>query len=128
MRCIVSGSLSGQPIEKTSKARNAYLLAKIVEKNGEKKRWITAFVFGEAACEEVRQLGDGDPIAVAGEVDADVYAPEGGEPRINWRVTVDAVISARRKPKAEKAPIEQRTAAKSWASPAAADFSDDLPF
>jgi single-stranded DNA-binding protein len=133
MRCVVSGSLSKQPIEKTSKSGNSYLLVKIVEKNGEKKRWISAFIFDEAACEEVRRLGDGDPLAVAGEVEADVYTPDGGEPRINWTIVVDALISARRKPKSERetAPKRQRGATTFGSAHGAAqapEFDDDIPF
>jgi single-stranded DNA-binding protein len=102
MRGIASGCLSGQPIEKTSKAGKPYILATVVEKIGDKKRWLKAFIFSESACEEVRRLSDGDPISVAGEIDASVYQPDNGEARINWSIMVDAVLSARRKPKAKR--------------------------
>jgi hypothetical protein len=146
MRGITSGCLTGPPIEKISKPGKAYLLATIVEKNGDKTRWIKAFIFSESACEEVRRLSDGDPIAVAGEIDATIYAPPGAEPRVNWSIMVDAVISAHRKPKAKRessilrartasvGPADGKTTAeRSWAAPASstqagADFNDDIPF
>jgi hypothetical protein len=40
---------------------------------------------------------------VAGEIDAELWTPEDGrEPRVNWKVTADAVLTAqpKRKPKA----------------------------
>jgi single-stranded DNA-binding protein len=140
MRAIVSGAVFKAPLEKTSAAGRSYVLATIVEKIGDKKRWIKAFIFNEAACAEVRRLGDGDPIAVAGEIDADVYAPDGGEPRVNWRVTVDAVLSARKptkakangesfKPRAKRGVSAASIASKSWAAPAVGGARDDsIPF
>jgi hypothetical protein len=130
MRAIISGSLFKQPIEKTSAAGKPYVLATIVEKIGDKKRWIKAFIFSESTCAEVRRLGDGDPIAVAGEIDADVYTPQGGEPRVNWTVVVDGVLTARKpkreprpesesfKPRANKGVSGASIASKSWAAPA----------
>jgi single-stranded DNA-binding protein len=123
MRGIVSGSLFKEPLEKTSTAGKPYVLATIVEKAGAQKRWIKAFIFSESACAEVRRLGDGDPIAVAGEIDGDVYAPDGGEPRVNWKITVDAVLSAHRPTKAKavgegrKAANGRERAGSSWAAP-----------
>ena len=133
MRGIVSGCLSGQPIEKTSKNGKPYLLATIVEKIGDRKRWIKAFVFSESACEEARRLADGDPIAVAGEIDASVYQPDNGEPRVSWSITVDALISARREPKAERetAPKRQRGATTFGSAHGEArvpKLDDDIPF
>lgn len=147
MRGIASGCLSGQPIEKTSKAGKPYTLATIVEKIGDKKRWIKAFIFSELACEEVRRLSDGDPIAVAGEIDASVYQPDSGDARVNWSIVVDGVVSARRKPKAKRAdepgaetfrPLGARSAAngktyaeRSWAAPRPGGYApldDSIPF
>jgi single-stranded DNA-binding protein len=144
MRGIVSGCLSGQPMEKISRNEKPYLLATIIEKIGDRKRWIKAFIFSESACDEARQLVDGDPIAAAGEIDASVYQPENGEPRVNWTITVDALIGARHKPKSKRvdepggeasrrrgaqAPADGRAhAASSWAAPKREDLSDGIPF
>jgi hypothetical protein len=90
----------------------------------------------------------GEPIAVCGEISAEIYAPAGSEGRINWRVTIDAVLSARkvkpegatRKPQAAMGrrdrakasstrPAEaggSALAAASWASPS--PLNDDIPF
>jgi hypothetical protein len=75
----------------------------------------------------------GSPLAITGAIDAEIYAPAGSDSRINWRVTVDAVLSAKakRKPKEtlgepsgfrpagpRKDPADGKAhAAKSWAAP-----------
>jgi hypothetical protein len=127
-RAIVSGVLFKAPVSKTSKAGKPYVLATIREGSGERTRWWTCFAFSDALIEELVRLGDGDPLAVSGEFDADVYAPDGSAPRVNWRITVDAVISARRKAPAKRAAGKQQAAAKSWASPAGAPLNDSIPF
>jgi hypothetical protein len=126
-RAIVSGVLFKAPVSKTSKAGKPYVLATIREGSGERVRWWKCFAFSETPIEELLRLGDGDPIAVAGEIDADIYAPEGSDPRVNWRVTADAVLSARRPAKAKldgtkhkpKAANGRDRAGSSWASPSA---------
>ena len=50
------------------------------------------------------RLGDGEPIAVSGEFECELYAPGSGKLRLSWKITVDGVLSAHRKakPKAEE--------------------------
>ena len=61
---------------------------------------VVLIVFGDGV-QDVLRLGVGDPIALAGSVDAEVYTPEGGEPRVTWRFTADAVLTARKPAKRE---------------------------
>jgi hypothetical protein len=138
-RAIVGGILFKAPVSKTSKTGKPYVLATIREGSGERVRWWKCFAFSEAPIEELQRLGDGDPIAVAGEIDADVYAPDGSDPRVNWRVTVDTVMSAR-KPKAKPEGTKHKPkeangrdrAGSSWASPSGSagsvPFNDAVPF
>jgi hypothetical protein len=139
-RAIISGVLFRAPASKTSKAGNPYIVATVREGSGEAARWWKVFVFSESAIDDILRLGDGEPIAIAGEFDCELYAPPGGESRLSWRLTADAVLSAhaKRKAKAEKstgeATSEQRTgrmvAAASWAAPTSggAHDGDDIPF
>jgi hypothetical protein len=102
-RAIVSGVIFKAPQTKTSKAGKPYAIATIREGTGERVRWWKAFVFNEFAIEEILRLGDGDPIAVSGEFDCELWTPEGGgESRLSWKITADAVLSARTKPKIAK--------------------------
>jgi hypothetical protein len=65
-----------------------------------------------------KSFGDGDPLAVAGEFDCQAYKTDAGEDSLSWSIMVDAVLSARAKPKPK---AEQRAgrevAEASWAAP-----------
>ena len=117
-RAIVSGIIFKAPQTKTSKAGKPYAIATIREGTGERVRWWKAFVFNEFAIEEILRLGDGDPIAVSGEFDCELWTPEGGgESRLSWKITANAILSAKAKPKPK---AEQRAgrevADTSWAA------------
>jgi hypothetical protein len=55
----------------------------------------------------VQKVGkSGKPFAIVsvretGNVEAEIYTPEGGEARVSWRFTADAVLTARKAPKSE---------------------------
>ena len=101
-RALVSGVIFKAPVEKISKAGNAYVTATIRDGKGDAARWWKALVFGDVAMAEVLRLGDGDPLAVAGEFDCQPYKTDAGEDRLSWSIMVDAVLSARAKPKKAK--------------------------
>jgi hypothetical protein len=101
-RALVSGVIFKAPVEKTSKAGNAYVTATIRDGKGDAARWWKALVFGDDAMAEVLRLGDGDPLAIAGEFDCQAYNTDAGEDRLSWSIMVDAVLSARAKPKKAK--------------------------
>jgi single-stranded DNA-binding protein len=94
IRGIVAGALARPPEARQSKAGNPYILATIREGSGDKARWISAFAFNAEVREAISGMEAGDAIAVAGELDAEVYVPEGGQPRISWSIKADAVLSA----------------------------------
>jgi hypothetical protein len=120
-RAIVSGVLFRPPATKTSKAGKPYVFATIRSGSGEAVRWWKCFVFSESAIDEISQLGDGEPIAVAGEFDCELYSPAGGESRLSWKITADAILSAKAKPKEQKG--NRRASAWSDGGP-----NDGLPF
>ena len=137
-RAIVSGTLFRAPIEKTSKAGKAYLLATIRDGNDESVRFWKTFCFIESVIEEMKRLGDGEPIAVAGEFNCSLYAPDGAETRLSWTIRVDGVLTAKPRPKEAKPQADKpprraaptpRTgpeiAASSWARPTTGGALDD---
>jgi hypothetical protein len=101
LRAIVTGSLSKVPVEKTSSRGNAYLIASVREGSGDATRYVSAFIFAEDEIETVRSLQVGEPISVAGELTVE-QSEWNGESRLNWKITADAVLSARAKPKKAK--------------------------
>jgi len=121
-RAIVAGALAKAADLRTSKNGNSFATFSIRESLNGSSRWWQAITFDENAIEAVKELAVGEPIAVACQIDAEIYAPAGSESRINWRITVDAVLTARRRPKArqahDKTPSTGREiAAASWAAP-----------
>jgi hypothetical protein len=94
IRGLIAGSLARQPEERQSKVGKPYTLASIREGSGDKARWISAFLFSDETRGAVAGMTAGEAIAIAGEIDAEVYVPEGGQPRVSWSVKVDAVLSA----------------------------------
>jgi hypothetical protein len=53
--------------------------------------------------EALKELAVGEPIAVSGEFDCELWTPEGGgESRLSWKIRADAVLSAKAKPKKAK--------------------------
>jgi single-stranded DNA-binding protein len=101
-RVLLSGVLFLPPASKVSKAGKPYAFATIREGSGQAARWWKCFIFSESAIEEVLRLGEGEPLAVSGEFDCELYTPPSGESRLSWRVTADAILSARAKPNSKK--------------------------
>jgi len=101
-RAIVSGVLFRAPAEKTTKTGRRFIFATIRESGGDVTRWWKTFIFNEGAIEEILRIGDGEPIAVAGEFDCELYAPAGGQSRLSWKITADTVLTAKAKPKSLK--------------------------
>ena len=154
IRAILSGAVGKAAEFRTSKNGNSFATLSIRENVNGATRWWQGISFGESAIEVLKELSVGEPLAVAGEITAEIYALAGSESRINWRITIDAVLSARkvkpegaiRKPqtakgrdRAEGPNTGRAIAARSWASPAraevethragkGADFDDSIPF
>jgi hypothetical protein len=144
-RVLLSGVLDKAPVRMTSKIGKTYLRASARDGKGpDAKRW-TVFVFSETAIEALEALTVGEAFAASGPFEANIWAPEGREPRVNLSMNADAILSARKpkptKPKShEKSPNTdgRSIASKSWAAPARAEvetplaekgaFDDEIPF
>ena len=94
IRAIVSGVLTRQAEERLSKTGKPYLKATIRDGSGDGARWVAAFVFNDAVREAISGMAAGEAIAVAGEIDAEIFTPEAGPARISWSIKVDGVLSA----------------------------------
>lgn len=96
-RAILAGALAKPPVSKVGKSGKTFAILNVRETGVEPARWWSAILFGDAV-PDVLKLSAGDPIALAGSPDAEVYTPEGGEPRVSWKFTADAVLTARKAP------------------------------
>ena len=94
IRAIVSGVLTRQAEERLSKTGRPYLKATVRDGSGDGARWVVAFVFNDAVREAISGMAAGEAIAVAGEIDAEIFTPEAGPARISWSIKVDGVLSA----------------------------------
>jgi hypothetical protein len=99
-RAILVGSLAKPPVEKIGKSGKPFAILSVRETGVEPARWFSVILFGDGV-PDVLSLHVGDPIALAGSPDAEVYAPEGGEARVSWKFIADAVLTARKAPKGE---------------------------
>jgi single-stranded DNA-binding protein len=141
-RAVLSGAVGKAAELRTSKNGNPFATLSIRENVNGATRWWQAIAFSESAIEVLKEISVGEPIAVAGEITAEIYAPAGSESRINWRIQVDAVLSTRkvkperatRKPQATKRDRAEASntggsalAAASWAAPTPL-MNDDIPF
>jgi hypothetical protein len=94
-RAILAGALAKPPVSKVGKSGKPFAILSVRETGVEPARWFSVILFGDGV-QDVLRLGVGDPIALAGSPDAEVYAPSGGEPRVSWKFTADAVLTARK--------------------------------
>jgi hypothetical protein len=94
-RAILAGSLAKAPVSKVGKSGKPFAIVSVRETGVEPARWWSCLLFGDGV-QDVLRLGVGDPIALAGSPDAEIYTPEGGEARVSWKFTADAVLTARK--------------------------------
>jgi hypothetical protein len=139
-RVLIDAVLDKPSIRLTSKAGKPYLRASARDGKGPDAKWWTVFVFSETAIEALEALNVGEAFAASGPFEANIWAPEGREPRVNLSMNADAILSARKPKSHEKsANTDGRSvAAKSWAAPARAEvgtplaekgaFDDEIPF
>ena len=102
-RAILAGSIAKLPVQKVGKSGKPFAILSVRETGVEPARWWSAILFGDGV-PDVLRLNVGDPVAPAGSVDAEVYTPQGGEPRVSWRFTADTVLTARKAAKGEARP------------------------
>lgn len=98
LRAILAGALAKPPVSKVGKSGKPFAIVSIRETGIEPARWWSCLLFGDGV-PDVLRLNVGDPVALAGSPDAEVYTPAGGEPRVSWKFTADAVLTVRKAPK-----------------------------
>ena len=95
-RAIVSGALHKAAEERTSKAGKQFATLTLRENFNGSTRWWRVVAFDEASIAAALSMKVGEPIAVSGEINAELWTPEdGSEPRLSWKITADAVLTAR---------------------------------
>jgi single-stranded DNA-binding protein len=121
---IFTGSLFRAPKQRTSKAGKPFVTATIRAKDGDALQWWRVTAFSESAQAELMRLGDGDGVSVQGAFKAELYTPDGGEPKVSLSIIADRVLALRQPPKERKVPKEREAAHQGGA----AAFDDSIPF
>jgi Single-strand binding protein family len=135
-RGLVLGALHKAADFRTSESGTRFATLSIREDVNGKIRWWRVTSFAQDVLYGLTEMAPGSPICVAGEIDAEIWSPPGGEARITWRLTCDGVLTAKAKckTKVENVPRTpprsgRAIAVKSWAAPpvvGGADASDLL--
>lgn len=123
---IVTGTLFRAPEQRTSKAGKPFVTSTIRAKDGEALQWWRVTAFSESAQAELMRLCDGDACSVQGSFKAELYQPEGGEPKVSLSIIADHVLALRQPPRERKqAPKERKDMP---CRGGAAPFDDVIPF
>ena len=95
-RALVSGVVFRALERKTAKTGKPYAQATLREQHGADSRFWRVTIFSETTMAEIERLAVGEPIALAGVFEAEIYAPPDGKPaRVSFTLIADAALSAR---------------------------------
>jgi len=137
-RAVVAGSIQKAIEARTSKAGKPFAIGTVCESvNGGRRFW-NCVAFNETVIQALRSIQAGAPINVAGEIDCEIWKPaDGREPRLNWKITVDGVLTAQAPAKAAESRTSttaEHPAGRSGAAPGgkpvhpSTSLDDDIPF
>ena len=122
---LVSGNLGRDPLKRESKAGRQYVTSVVREQQGDHTVWWNISVFGEEEIAEIMAMRKGDAIAVSGLFRGELYTPDGGATRISLGITVNRLITPRRRNTERR---EEQRRGNGSLSEASNQFDDDLPF
>jgi single-stranded DNA-binding protein len=126
---IVTGSLFKAPEQRTSKAGPPYVTATLRIKDAEASQWWRVTAFSESAQAELMRLDEGDSCCVQGAFKAELYPPEGTQPKVSLSIIADHVLALRQPPKERKAKTSgDAPARQERLAGGAAAFDDSIPF
>ena len=137
---LAIGTLFRAPEQRQSKAGRPFVTATLKAKDGEGMQFIRLVVFSESAQAELLRLQAGDSLSAQGALKAELYRPEGGEPKLSLSIVADQILALKQPPKDREAkpkPPAQDTrpeprsrndrCAGSWQRPLDGPV-DDIPF
>ena len=97
---LVAGTVFRTPERRTAKTGKPYVVATICVRDGDATQFWRVTIFSESAGDETLRLSDGDAVSVQGAMQAELYRPEGKEPRISLSIIADQVLPLRTSRKA----------------------------
>ena len=100
---LVSGRLLRDPQKKVSAKGRPYGSALVRVSDGNDSALWRVTAFSETALAELMKLRVGDGIAATGPMQAELYTPAGGEPRLSLSLVADRLISMEKQKRARGA-------------------------
>lgn len=89
---LISGALFKAPEAKTSRNGKSFATATVKTRSDDNKSEFWRLVaFNENVINELMRLGEGDTVSVQGPFKAELYHPEGSEPRVSMSIVADSV-------------------------------------
>ena len=82
---MVTGALSKEPTQRTSKNGGVYLTTSLRLVAGNETEWWNLLCFSESAQAEIMRLGVGEKLACQGSLKIEIYRGSDGEPKISRR-------------------------------------------
>jgi hypothetical protein len=134
---LLMGSLSWAPEAKRSKSGKDYIVASVKVANGNEVEFWSVLAFGDDAREALLACTAGEKVALQGSPKFEASGPtDEGHLKLRRTLFVDAVLTARPKPRERKPKAEKPTRAPEKAVGAplpllergGRDFDDEIPF
>lgn len=126
---LITGTLFRAPERKTSRNDRPFVQATVKIKDGDVSMFWRIFAFSESVQEELLRLSDGDALSVSGSMRAEIWAPEGKDPRVSLTLTADAILPLRRtkQPREKAAGGRSDSASHHHRTPESRQCASDLP-
>jgi single-stranded DNA-binding protein len=124
---LISGALFKAPERKVSKNGNAFATATVkMRADDNRSEFWRLVTFSETAVEELMRLGEGDNLSAQGPMKAELYQPEGKEPRISMSLIADSIQPLRAQRKRQPQDGDDRTMRRRRAAQAANGPNEDF--
>ena len=91
---IVTGTLVGDPVERTTQAGKPFVTATARVAAGEDAIFVGLAAFNETAAGRLRQMRAGGAVSACGVLEQTHWTAKDGAERTGWRLTASEVLSA----------------------------------
>jgi hypothetical protein len=100
---LITGALFRSAESRTSKSGKQFVTATVRIKDGDGSQFVRLVAFSESAQAELLRLQDGDCFSAQGQFKAEIYAKDGGEPKVSLSIVADQILALRQPAKQSNA-------------------------
>lgn len=91
---IVTGTLVGDPVERTTQAGKPFVTATARVAAGEDAIFVGLAAFNEQAAARLRQMRAGGAVSACGVLEVNNWTAKDGTARTGWRLTASEILTA----------------------------------